>query len=196
MRSLLLTAVLLMLVASGGCSTSPKSSFYTLSAAAPLESGRAATPPVYIAVDAVTIPELVDRPQFVLRTGATQVKIDEFARWADPLGAQISRVLAADLAQAVPGALVSGYPQRLDSAQTYHVWVDVQSFESTPGEMASVVVLWSVRPPKLGAVVTGRTIAHEPARAPGYDALVDAHSRALATVSNDIAGAIRSTLGR
>ena len=103
----------------------------------------------------------------MVRTGATQVTIDEFARWADPLKSQIARVLAADLAQAVPGALVSGYAQARTCAESYHVWVDVQSFESVPGEMASIVVLWSVRPPKQGATVTGRTVAREPARAAG-----------------------------
>lgn len=193
MRSLLLAAVLLVAPFIDGCSTSPRAAFYTLSPAATPESVPSTAPPIYIAVDAVTIPDLVDRPQFVVRTGATQVSIDEFARWADPLKAQIARVLAADLAQAVPGALVSGYSRH--DAESYHVWVDVQSFESVPGEMASIVVLWSVRPPKQGATVTGRTVAREPARAPGYDALVDAHSRALATVSNDIAGVIRKTLG-
>jgi uncharacterized protein len=194
MRSLLLAAVLLVAPFIDGCSTSPRAAFYTLSPTAPPESVPSAAPRIYIAVDAVTIPDLVDRPQFVVRTGATQVSIDEFARWADPLKGQIARVLAADLAQAVPGALVSGYARNPGDAQAYHVWVDVQSFESSPGEMASIVVLWSVRPPKQGATVTGRTVAREPARAPGYDALVDAHSRALATVSNDIAGVIRSTL--
>ena len=109
MRSLLLAAVLLVAPFIDGCSTSPRAAFYTLSPAAPPESVPSAAPRIYIAVDAVTIPDLVDRPQFVVRTGATQVSIDEFARWADPLKAQIARVLAADLAQAVPGALVSGY---------------------------------------------------------------------------------------
>jgi hypothetical protein len=35
----------------------------------------------------------------------------------------------------------------------------------------------------------------EPAGAPGYDALVAAHSRALAAVCRDIAAAIRSARG-
>ncbi|MEZ2354368.1 membrane integrity-associated transporter subunit PqiC [Caballeronia sp. RCC_10] len=194
MRSFLLPALLIALSSIGGCSTSPRSAFYTLSAAPPLEGAPATTPPISIAIDAVTVPELVDRPQFVLRTGETQVTIDEYARWADPLRSQISRVLAADLARAVPGALVSGFAQHLESTEAYRVRVDVQNFESARGEMAAIVVLWSVRPPK-GATITGQTIAHEPASAPSYDALVDAHSRALATVSNDIAGAIRSTIG-
>jgi uncharacterized lipoprotein YmbA len=191
MRSFSLTAALLLVMS--GCTNSPQAKFYTLSARAPQERVQTATP-VNIAIDAVTVPDLVDRPQFVVRIDATQVRIDEFARWAEPLKSQITRVLAADLAQSVPGALVSASSPRAEGAQTYHVWLDVQSFESAPGEMASVAALWTVRPPKAGATVSGRTIVHEPAGAPGYDALVDAHSRALGTVSSDIASAIRSTL--
>ncbi|SAL84379.1 lipoprotein [Caballeronia terrestris] len=193
MRSLNLAAVVLVLVLIGGCSTSPSAAFYTLSAVPPVVAAPTTPPPMSIVIDAVTVPDLVDRPQFVLRTGATQVKIDEYARWADSLRSQISRVLAADLAQAVPGALVAGYAQHPDNAQAYRVRVDVQSFESAPGKMAAIVVLWSVWPPK-GATITGRTIAREAVRTADYDALVDAHSRAFATVSSDIAGAIRSTL--
>jgi uncharacterized lipoprotein YmbA len=190
-RSFLLTAA--MLVIMSGCASSPQAKFYTLSAGQPLERVQTATP-ISIAIDSVTVPELVDRPQFVLRIDAAQVRIDEFARWADPLKSQIPRVLAADLAQAVPGALASARSQWTGEAQTYHVSVDVQSFESVPGEMASVAALWSVHPPKQGAAVTGRTVVHEPVGAPGYDALVAAHSRALATISSEIASAIGSTL--
>ena len=106
MRSLNLAAVVLvcsMLI--GGCSTFAARGFLhaergtaARSSAAGLRRRRSR-----IVIDAVTVPELVDRPQFVLRTGATQVTIDEFARWADPLQSQISRVLAADLAQARAG---------------------------------------------------------------------------------------------
>lgn len=194
MRSRNLAAVVLVPMLIGGCSTSPPAAFYTLSAAPPLVDAPATTPPISIAIDVVTVPELVDRPQIVLRTGATQVTIDEYARWADPLSSQISRVLAADLAQDVPGALVSGSGQHPNSTEAYRVRVDVQSLESVPGEMASIVVVWSVRPPKQGAAVSGRAIVHERVNAQGYDALVEAHSRALAIVSSGIAGAIRSAL--
>jgi uncharacterized lipoprotein YmbA len=190
MRSLLLMVA--MLVTMSGCASSPQAKFYTLSAVPPSARAESATP-VGIALDSVTVPDLVDRPQFVVRVGATQVRIDEYARWAEPLKSQISRVLVADLAQSVPGALVSSSSQWAGAVQAYHVSVDVQSFESALGDTATIAVLWTMRPPKQGAAVSGRTIVHEPASAPGYDALVDAHSRALATVSSEIAGAIRST---
>jgi uncharacterized lipoprotein YmbA len=196
MRTLLTTAVVLAAALANGCASSPQASFYTLSpgrAQEQTETGTAAPTTTWaIVMGAVTIPEINDRPQFVLRVDPNRITLDEFSRWADPLKSQIRRVIAADLALQFPGALVSGYPQSVDPKLTYFVSVDVQSFESAP-EAASVSVLWSVKPPKEGAPVSGRTVVSEPTGAQGNDALVAAHSRAMAAVSAAIATAIRST---
>jgi uncharacterized lipoprotein YmbA len=71
------------------------------------------------------------------------------------------------------------------------VTIDVQRFESVPGESVLVEALWSVRPAAGGAIRTGRTVAPEPVQGKTYDAVAAAHSRALAKVSGDIAAAIR-----
>ena len=196
MRTLLTTAVMLAAALANGCASSPQASFYTLSPERAQEQTETGTPAPTttwaIVMGAVTIPEIDDRPQFVLRVDPNRITLDEFSRWADPLKSQIRRVIAADLALQFPGALVSGYPQSVDPKLTYFVSIDVQSFESAP-EAASVSVLWSVKPPKEGAPVSGRTVVSEPTGAQGNDALVAAHSRAMAAVSAAIATAIRST---
>jgi hypothetical protein len=179
-----------------GCASSPQASFYTLSPGRAQEQTETGTPAPAttwaIVMGAVMIPEIDDRPQFVLRVDPNRITLDEFSRWAEPLKSQIRRVIAADLALQFPGALVSGYPQSVDAKLTYFVSIDVQSFESAP-EAASVSVLWSVKPPKEGAPVSGRTVVSEPTGAQGNDALVAAHSRAMAAVTAAIASAIRST---
>ncbi|WP_241975133.1 PqiC family protein [Paraburkholderia sp. BL17N1] len=191
-----LPLVLLGLTLFAGCATSPESKFYTLS---PIEVAGPAAPAnsvsISIAIDPVTVPELVDRPQIVSWLDANRVSIDEFARWAEPLKSQISRVLAADLAQRIPGAIVSSYPQRVDD-NAYRVSVDVQSFDSSVGGTEMLAVIWSVRPPKRGETLSGRTVVHEPVSGPGYDAMMAAYSRALASVSGDIAVATRSAMQR
>ena len=196
MRTLLTTAVMLAAALANGCASSPQASFYTLSPGRAQEQTGTGTPAPAttwaIVMGAVTIPEIDDRPQFVRRVDPNRITLDEFSRWADPLKSQIRRVIAADLALQFPGALVSGYPQGVDAKLTYFVSVDVQSFESAP-EAASVSVLWSVKPPKEGAPVSGRTVVSEPTGGQSNDALVAAHSRAMAAVSAAIATAIRST---
>jgi len=184
------TVIVLALFA--GCATSPASKFYTLSPVQVVEQS-SGTKPVTIAIDPVTVPELVDRSQIVTTLDANRVSIDEFARWAEPLKSQIPRVLAADLVQFIPGAIVSTYPQRVDD-NAYRISVDVQAFDSSANGTVTMAVIWSVRAPKRGEKVSGRSVVHEAAGGPGYDALVRAHSRALASVANDIAAATHSAM--
>lgn len=183
---------MIALVLAAGCATSPTPAFYTLSAVQHIEQPPGASP-IAIAIDLVTVPELVDRAQIVTKLDANRVRIDEFARWADPLKSQIPRVLAADLAEIVPGAIVSTVPQRA-SDNAYRVTVDVQNFDSLADGTVTLVVIWSVRPPNGGKQIAGRSVVHQTAVGPGYDGLVKAHSRALLSVAKDIAAATQSAL--
>jgi uncharacterized lipoprotein YmbA len=194
MRYLLMSLTTIALCFLAGCATSPASKFYTLSAVPLVEQSPDAAQ-VVIAIDPVTVPELIDRSQIVTGLDANRVSIDEFARWAEPLKSQIPRVLAADLAQFIPGAIVSTYPQRVDD-NAYRVSVDVQGFDASTNGAVMLAVIWSVRAPNRGERVSGRSVVHETADGPGYDALVKAHSRALASVASDIAAATHSAMRR
>jgi uncharacterized lipoprotein YmbA len=189
-RLSLCLAVALTMITLVGCASS-KSEFYTLSAEAPRESVNRGSP-VTVVVGAVTVPELVNRPQIVVRAGTNHVTIDEFARWAEPLKSQIPRVFVADLSQLLNSPRVSTLPIGGDAAAAWRVRIDVQSFDASLGDTASVDVLWSVLPPGNAPPITGRTIASEPCAGAGYDAVVVAWSRALATVSRAIAAGIRT----
>jgi hypothetical protein len=196
MRTFLSRALVLTVAALAGCSTSPTASFYTLSAvAAPGDAYKAR--PVNVVVTSVTVPELVDRPQFVVRVSDNQVKLDEFARWADLVKSQVPRVIAANLAVLLPGARVSVYPQDTDAAGTpYRVKIELQRFDGAPGEGATVEALWSVSPPTGRAPMSGHTAVRVPVSGPGYEALVAAYSGGLGVVSHDIATAIQGSLSK
>ncbi|WP_233857380.1 PqiC family protein [Paraburkholderia sp. HD33-4] len=174
------------------CTSPPASKFYTLS---PIQITQAAPAAdrIAIAFDPITLPEIVDRPQMVVRLDPNRVSIDEFARWAEPLKNQIPRVLAADLAQLIPGAITSTYPQHADDT-AYRVTVDVQTFESSAEGTVMLAVLWSVRAPKQGHRVSGRSVVSRSGRGPGYHALVSAHDEALESVACDIAVATYSMM--
>ena len=176
-------AFFLPMVILAACSAPPRERFYTLDAPEPPPAPEA---PYAIAVGPVSVPELVDRPQFVVRMSANQVAIAEQARWAEPLRHAIARVVAANLAKDL-GARAA-MPRGADA--DYRIALDVQRFESTPGEGVLVDALWTVSGPK-GARRSGRSLVRESAKGRDYDALAAAHSAALAAISNDIAAAIR-----
>jgi uncharacterized lipoprotein YmbA len=141
-----------------------------------------------VIVGPVTVPEIVDRPQLVLRSSPSRVEIADLARWAAPLKSEIPRVIADHLARLLDGARTSTSAQRATGLPDYRVLIDVQRFESAPNEGATIQALWEVRA-RIGAPLAGRSLVTEPAGA-GYDDLVAAHSRALTAVSRDISAAI------
>jgi uncharacterized lipoprotein YmbA len=170
-----------------GCAT-PDSRFYTLSAA---PHPATASSDLSVGVGPVTVPAAVDRPQIVVAVSANEVRLDEFNRWASPLQNNIARVVAENLVGLLgtPRVMLSPQPQSADVG--YRAAVDVQRFESAPGEAATLDAVWTVTRSKDSASQTGRTTVREPSEK-GYDALAAAHSRALARLSTDIAEAIRA----
>jgi uncharacterized lipoprotein YmbA len=190
MRRLISIAAVCALTAFAvGCGTTPPSRFYTLNAAT---APAATSSNVSVAVGPVSVPAVVDRPQIVVSTSANQVALDEFNRWASPLQNNISRVVADNLVALLGTPRVTLVPQTLSADADYRAAIEVQSFESTPGEAAMLDAVWTVRRMKDGKTETGRTTAREVVQEKGYDALAAAHSRAVARLSQDIADAVRA----
>jgi uncharacterized lipoprotein YmbA len=193
-RALSSAPLALILAASlTGCGTPMQERFFTLAAEPPSAATVPAAATFSIVVGPVTVPDVVDRPQLVLRSTPNRVDIVEEARWAAPLKSEIPRVVADNLASLLPGARTATSTQRATAAPDYRVLIDVQRFDSAATEGATIQALWSITA-KDGAPLTGSTLATEPAGA-GYDALVAAHSRALVAVSRDIAAAITAARG-
>ena len=171
------------------CSSGPPSRYYTLNAAsAPVVNASR----VSVLVGPVSVPAIVDRPQIVVDIGANQVKLEEFDRWAAPLQNAIARVVADNLVSLLGTPRVTLSSQTLSADADFRASIDVQSFQSAPGEAATLDAVWTVRRVKDGKAETGRTNAREPVQEKTYDGLAAAHSRALARLSQDIAAAVRA----
>jgi hypothetical protein len=179
----------IVVILAAGCGSTPASRFYTLSAT-PAPAGTPSD--LSLAVGPVTIPAVIDRPQIVVSAGPNQVRLDEFNRWASPLQSNISRVVADNLAAILGTPRVSLFPQAVSAAADYRVAILVQSFDSAPGEAATLDAVWTVSRAKDGKTQTGRTAVREAAPQGSYDGLAAAHSRALARLSRDIADAIQA----
>jgi len=185
------TAVLPVLCAAAvlaaGCGTSPPSRFYTLSATA---TSTASPSSLFVAVGPVTVPAVVDRPEFVVSTGPNELRIDDFNRWASPLQDAFARAVAENLVAILGTPRVILFPQPLAADPEYRVAIEVRTFESVPGKSAAIDAVWTIRRAKDGKTQTGRTSAREQVTDSGYESLAAAHSRAVARLSQDIADAI------
>jgi uncharacterized lipoprotein YmbA len=170
-----------------GCGTSPPSRFYTLDSTAKTLSTASAD--YAVLVGPVTVPSVVDRPEFVVLVAPNRVEIDQFNRWAAPLAEGIARTVADDLATLLGTSEVATAPFANFDAD-YRVTINVQRFESSPGQSVRLDAVWSVRRVADGQTRSGRSEAQEAATGEGFDALAAAHSRAVAKLSGEIATAI------
>ena len=192
-RSLMLVATLWL----AGCSGSPVIQYYMLSAEEPPEHSVHPKYEPHIAVGPVSLPEIVNRPQFVIRTAINQVTVVENHQWADPLADGMSRVIAENLMQLLGVKQISVYPQSAAGHAEYRVLVDMHRFESSLGGTALMDALWTVRHSgsnERKSLKEGRSRSEEPTNGSTYEALAAAHSRNLARISHDIAEAIRSMM--
>jgi len=169
------------------CASSPPVRFYALAGPAPAAGARELPGPS-VAVGPVTIPDALDRPQLVTRRGAGEVRIEEFARWAGPLRAEIAQAVTAQLAALRPDARVAT-SAAAPAMPDFRVTVDVQRFELAPGESTTLEAVWSVT---AGArtLRTARAVIAERVEASGFEALVAAQSRAIERLARDIAAAL------
>lgn len=188
MKRLLIPTLFAVLLSA--CAGTPKISYYVLEApVASANSGIAGTPTVLIA--SVTVPDLVDRPQMVVRSGDNRVEILDSSRWAQPLKSEVARVLAACLTGEAGTAKVFLHGQGLSSEADYRVTLDIQRMDSEPGVAASVDALWTVRRKGAGEPLTGRSLVREAVQGSDPAALAAAHGRALARIGREIGAVMK-----
>jgi uncharacterized protein len=185
-------AVVVLVVVISACGTSTPAHFYTLDSTAIAEGSPPERTTVMIAP--ISVPAAVDQPQMVVQVGPNRVEMEEFNRWAAPLNDQIARAVAGDLVVLLGTPDVTTTPLA-DFSPAYWVTINVQRFDSVQGEAAVVEAVWAVRRTAGGETQSGRTVAREAVQGDGFEALASAHSRALAKLSGDIAGAIRTEAG-
>jgi hypothetical protein len=181
----------ILLALAAGCS-SPPVKYYTLSAVAPPAS---TTSKIAVVVGPVAVPSVVDRPQIVVTTGANQVTVDDFNRWASSVQDNLERAVAENLAALLGTQRVTLFQSSLGAEPEYRVQIEVRNFESAPGKYASLDAVWTVRRLKDRKTETGRTTVREQVEGEGFDALAAAHSRGIAKMSREIADTIRMLAG-
>lgn len=188
MRRAALALLCTLLVLVVGCS-SPPVKYYTLSAVAPPVS---TTSKIAVVVGPVAVPSVVDRPQIVVTTGANQVTVDDYNRWASSLQDNLERAVAENLVAMLGTPRVTLFQSSLGADAEYRVQIEVRNFESAPGKYASIDAVWTVRRLKDRKTETGRTTVREQVEGDGFEALAAAHSRGIAKMSREIADTVRT----
>jgi len=179
-----------------GCASTPETRFFVLSSISPSEKigNRGDDHCFAIGIGPVRIPDYLDQPQIVTRVTQNEVRMDEFARWAEPLKDNISTVLAENLSSLLCIRSMVVIPGREKTPAEYRIDVQVVQMDARLAETASLDVSWSIADGtdrKKGALLTKRSTYKESAGVGDYGAFVSAQSRNLGSMSRDIADAIR-----
>ena len=196
--------LLVLLLITSCVGTSPKENFYTLNsqnyelrkADDKTQSLIRSLPDAYIYISAVTIDELVDRPQLVINLGHNQVQILEQQRWAQPLKNQIGQIVAQNLSTLLNTHHVTNYPASSINTKlatnliAFKVQLNVQQFESSLGSNVTITINYTVHKLKDDQTFGDAITCSQPITGGTYNDLMVAHSNALGAVSNKIAKSI------
>jgi uncharacterized protein len=135
---------------------------------------------VHVPVVSVTVPSQVDQSELVIRQPDGSLELLQSVRWIAPLSDEIRTALALSLSEqwaALPAMRVS---------------VDVQRFDSAPGQYAYIEAAWILTAP--GPTVqkfSGRSAIKVAVRA-GYAALAAGHRQAIDELATQILAQART----
>jgi hypothetical protein len=187
----LLVVALLAACVNIGAGTPPRQPSYILEATVPA----AALDPAGIAVGVgpVTISAYLDRDEMIVREAENRVRIEPRHYWGAPLSDEVQRVLGENLARLLHTERVRTWPWSRNAGIVVRVPVEVLQFEPVAGRGVVLVVRWQVLSPDASKVLVVRqSEIVEPLAAAGPGPQSVGMSRALASLSGEIAAAIRA----
>jgi hypothetical protein len=195
-KTVTLVVMFIPLLLAGCGSSSQRVAYYTFNPISGMQTE--ANSPITdqkltIGVGPVVIPQILDRPQIVTRSGPHKLNIDEFNRWAGRLDENFARVLAQNISSLLGTDQVAVYPWQTDFTPRYRVALKINYFEGQWGKDVLLETVWSVTDQQnQPGPSMQKTVINEPLSAePDYEALVASHSRAIAQLSREIAQKIR-----
>jgi uncharacterized lipoprotein YmbA len=146
-----------------------------------------------IGIGPISIPYYLDRPQIVTRGASNEFTLAEFDRWGEPVGDNLKRALAANLSILLCTKTIAFFPWRGGIPVDYRIEMEVLRFDGSLGGNVSLDAWWMVSGGDGKKILASkRSTLTEAVGGQDYKSLVSAESRALGTLSREIAETIRT----
>ena len=199
-RHLMLATLATLLLAA--CSSSPPVRYFALS---PIDSDFQPDPDdaVILGLGPIRMPDYLNRSQIVTRGANSEIQVDEFSRWSEPLSTSLLRIVATDVDNLVQGVVVVVFPYEpfVRDQVRYRLVGDINRFDADNLGRIVLEVQWGVADAD-GAIVvpvrrnryTAQATAGGKAAAGEPSAVAAAMNDALAQFSRDIATRLQSIL--
>jgi len=179
-----------------GCASSQPTRFYVLNALEASGNDPAGNCPagaaLTLGIQPVGVPRYLERPQIMTKAGENEFRLSELNVWAEPLGDNITRVMAHSMGR-VPCIQVAAIPKPQSPAISHRLSIEVVRLEGTLGGQALLDVRWSVTDEMSKQVLFTRTSTYrESVGSNDYSGLVRAYNRLLDAFSREASDAIGS----
>jgi uncharacterized lipoprotein YmbA len=180
---------LLLLVA---CGTTPPTRFYLLTPEENARGNMVLSSDMVVGVGPVRLADYLGRPQVVRRESGNRLKVEEFERWGGSLETNIGWVVAENLTRILGTESVVTFPWERAVVPGFQVIIDIRRLDAMPNSESRLTALWRI----LGddgrkILAIQRADITQKAADASIEALMAAQSRALATMSEQIAAKIR-----
>jgi uncharacterized lipoprotein YmbA len=129
------------LALAAGCASGPPLGFYVVTPlAGPAPAARTPGPGVVVA--AVRLPEYLERPQLVTRSGDNRLRLEEFDQWGGNLAKDLTRVMAENLSLLLGSDAVLAAPHTQRTRPDYRVEIEVLRFERAGDARVHLTAKW------------------------------------------------------
>ena len=196
-------AIIFLALALAGClgGQSPSTNFYMLSPLGPSQAGESAASAegrIHIGLETVVIPEYLNRNEIVLNLDNTIYQFAEFNQWAEPLDANLTRVLEENLTNLLQDDSIEVIRASESSIPLdYRLEVDVLRLDGNLGDQVTLIVQWALlETEEDGLILMRRTKYKALAADETVKELVLAKSRVVEELSRDMAAAVKKNLGK
>ncbi len=148
-----------------------------------------------IAVGPVLIPDYLNRPQIVVRTGRNELTLSEFDRWPGSLEEEISRVLLDNLSILLDEKEIFVMPWKRAIPSAYKVAVNINSLDIYMNNHVILKANWIITGKEGEKLIIIKDKDYkEPVQGNDYSSAVRAMDKALLSLSSDMAETIADKL--
>lgn len=179
-----------------GCTASQPTSLYVLttdiSGGGPKGSTIQSKACPRVELGSVSFPQYLDRSEIMTRVGPNRLSLSELHHWAEPLRENFVRVLTANLNSRLCDGATVVVSERERIPSDYRLRVNVQRFEPLDRNKALLTASWTLLDTASGRSLCARRGVYETqVQGTDHQAVAAAMSKALASLSRDIADAFR-----
>ncbi len=167
--------------------------FYNMTAIDRIEidNSEKVTQDTVIGIEPAQFPSFLKRPQIIFRSSNNSFNFAEYHRWGVVLDQDFSKILAENLSILLNTNQVFIFPLRNPIDPNYRIECNVHQFDGKLNDSVTLNVTWMIRKKDSKTLHVKKSIIHKSVSDKGYNAIVSAHSQAIAELSRKIAATIK-----